>query len=56
MFERLAAQISPANWLVIGLLAVIAGKQIDFLVLMLLGAAVTTLGVVQLWKAAREAE
>jgi hypothetical protein len=56
MFERVLAQLSPAAWMVIGLLAVIAGKQIDFTVLMLVGAAVTTLGVVQLWKAAKQPE
>jgi hypothetical protein len=56
MFERVIGQLSPANLMMIGLLALIAGKQIDFIVLMLLGAAVTTLGVVQLWKAAKQPE
>jgi hypothetical protein len=52
MYDRIVAQMSPAAWLAIGLLAVIAGKLIDFTLLMLVGAAASTLGVVQLWKAA----
>jgi ABC-type xylose transport system permease subunit len=56
MFDRVVAQMSPAAWMAIGLLAVIAGKQIEFTVLMLVGAAAATLGVVQLLKAARQPE
>jgi ABC-type xylose transport system permease subunit len=56
MFDRVVTQMSPAAWMGIGLLAVIAGKQIDFTVLMVVGAAAATLGIVQLLKAARQAE
>jgi hypothetical protein len=55
MFERLLAQMSPPAWMAIGLLAVIAGKLLDFTVLIVVGAATTLIGVQQLWKAAKAA-
>jgi hypothetical protein len=42
--------------LIIGFLAIIAGKLIAFTLLMLVGAAATVLGMQQLWKAAQQAE
>jgi hypothetical protein len=55
MFERVLAQMSPPAWMAIGLLAVIAGKLLDFTVLIIVGAATTLVGVQQLWKAAKSA-
>ena len=56
MYERVVAQLSPASWLIIGLLAIIAGKLIAFSLLMIVGAAGTVVGMQRMWKAAQEAE
>jgi hypothetical protein len=53
MFERVLAQMSPPAWMAIGLLVVIAGRLLDFTLLILVGAATTLVGIHQLWKAAK---
>jgi hypothetical protein len=56
MYQRILAQLSPATWLVLGFLAIIAGKLIDFSLLMVTGATAIVLGIHQVWKAAQQAE
>jgi len=56
MYQRILAQLSPAAWLVLGFLAIIAGKLMDFSLLMVTGAAAIVLGIQQVWKAAQQAE